>query len=308
MNLSNIKTAVTQFVGRTGLQLQKHSPEILIGVGIVATVGAVVSTIIATKKSEEIVEDHKFDVYDIKDTYRQNPDPENEVPIASLSKEEEKDYKHDLTRVYLHTGLELAKLYTPTILLTATSIASFLGAYGIVHKRNVALTAAYTAVSEAFKSYRKAVVEELGEDKDDQFRRGLALNNEVSEDGTVETKLTPVGERSISQYAKFFDEYSRNWKKSPEHNLAFLKCQQDYCNQMLRINGHLFLNEVYDRLDVPRTKAGAIVGWVMGEGNENYVDFGIFDGQREAARNFVNGYEPSILLDFNVDGIIYDLI
>lgn len=301
MNIQAIKTTVTQFAGRTGLTLRKYSPEILIGIGIVSTITAVASAVIATKKSEKIIEDHNLDVRELKDYYRQ--------PDVDLYEDEEKEYKHELTKIYLHTGVELVKVYTPTVMFTTMSIASFLGAYGIVHKRNVALTAAYTAVSEAFKSYRNAVVEELGEEKDDQFRHGLALKNEVSDDGTVETKLKPVDDfRDYSQYAVFFDESSRNWSNSPEHNLAFLKCQQNYCNQLLRINGHLFLNEVYDRLDIPRTQAGALVGWVLGEGNENAVDFGIYDGSHRKARDFVNGYETNILLDFNVDGPIFDLI
>lgn len=307
MNLSNIKTTVTQFVGRTGLKLQKHSPEILIGVGIVTTIGAITAAVIATKKSEEVIEDHQFEVGLVKKDFGQDLEP-GHYP-EPIYKEDEKEYKHELTRVYVHTGLELAKLYTPTVLLTATSIASFLGAYGIVHKRNVALTAAYTAVSEAFKSYRKAVVEELGEDKDDQFRHGLALKEETLEDGTIQTKLTPVNNNGdYSQYAVFFDESSRNFEKTPEHNLAFLKCQENYCNQLLRIQGHLFLNEVYDRLDVPRTKAGALVGWVIGDGNQNHVDFGLSNPHNEGVRNFVNGYDPAVELDFNVDGVIYDLI
>lgn len=308
MNIQAIKTTVTQFAGRTGLTLRKYSPEILIGIGIVSTITAVASAVIATKKTENVMIEHDSEIESLKTDYGITPDVEGDVSLV-LNDQAEKNYKKELTKIYLHTGVELVKVYTPTVMFTTMSIASFLGAYGIVHKRNVALTAAYTAVSEAFKSYRNAVVEELGEEKDDQFRHGLALKNEVSDDGTVETKLKPVDDfRDYSQYAVFFDESSRNWSNSPEHNLAFLKCQQNYCNQLLRINGHLFLNEVYDRLDIPRTQAGALVGWVLGEGNENTVDFGIYDGSHRKARDFVNGYETNILLDFNVDGPIFDLI
>ena len=91
----------------------------------------------------------------------------------------------------------------------------------------------------------------------------------------------------------------------------FLRAQQQYANDKLIAQGHLFLNEVYDMLGLPRTKAGAIVGWVYDDNNavgDNFVDFGIYDVHRETARDFVNGYERSILLDFNVDGVIYDLI
>lgn len=44
--------------------------------------------------------------------------------------------------------------------------------------------------------------------------------------------------------------------------MMFLRRQQDYANEMLKARGHLFLNEVYDLLDIPRSKAGQVVGWV----------------------------------------------
>lgn len=92
----------------------------------------------------------------------------------------------------------------------------------------------------------------------------------------------------------------------------FLRRQQDYANEMLKSRGHLFLNEVYDLLDIPRSKAGQVVGWVYNKNDntkgDNYVDFNIYDVTDNAKRRFVNGYEKSILLDFNVDGVIYDII
>ena len=91
----------------------------------------------------------------------------------------------------------------------------------------------------------------------------------------------------------------------------FLRRQQDYANEKLRSKGHLFLNEVYDMLGIHRTKAGNVVGWIYDEKNpvgDNYVDFGIYDIHKEQNRDFVNGIERSILLDFNVDGPILDLI
>jgi hypothetical protein len=113
----------------------------------------------------------------------------------------------------------------------------------------------------------------------------------------------------VSQYARFFDESCVQWSKTPEYNLTFLNCQQNYANDLLHSRGHVFLNEVYDMLGIPRSQAGAVVGWVLGKDNDvGYIDFGIYDGNRMRARDFVNGYERSILLDFNVDGVIYDLI
>jgi hypothetical protein len=90
--------------------------------------------------------------------------------------------------------------------------------------------------------------------------------------------------------------------------MLFLKSVQNHMNDMLHVRGHVLLNDVYDRLGIDRTPEGALVGWLMGGVGDNYVDFNIYDFQSAAKRDFVNGIEPSILLDFNVDGVIYEHI
>lgn len=113
---------------------------------------------------------------------------------------------------------------------------------------------------------------------------------------------------SVSPYARWFNETCLGWNRIPENNLLYLHCQQNYANELLRSRGYLFLNEVYDILGIPRTKAGQVIGWIFDTDNpvgDNYVDFGLLDTRHE---NFINGYEKSVLLDFNVDGMILDRI
>ena len=115
-------------------------------------------------------------------------------------------------------------------------------------------------------------------------------------------------ENTFSIYARCFDAGNPNWEKSPEMNLLFLKQTQVYMTDLLKSKGYLFLNDVYDKLGMPKTKTGQMVGWIYDEKNtigDNYVDFGIFSDNN--ARS-VNGYENSIWLDFNVDGVIWDLL
>ena len=72
----------------------------------------------------------------------------------------------------------------------------------------------------------------------------------------------------------------------------------------------MFLNEVYDALGIPLTKAGQVVGWIYNPNDKtinSYVDFGIFN-QNKQSNLFVNGYERSIKLDFNVDGVIWNSV
>lgn len=113
-----------------------------------------------------------------------------------------------------------------------------------------------------------------------------------------------ISELGTSPYGFKFDENSNGWDRSREGNIYFLKLTQDYLNDLLKHRGHLFLNEVYDMLGVPRRAIGQLVGWVYDENNpngDNFVDLDIFN-----ERN--NNDENVFILDPNVDGYILDKI
>ncbi len=303
--LEVIKQSIQKTTGRTGLVLKKYSPEILMGAGILGIVGSTVLACKATLKLEDIIDDAKNTLDTIDSTLESGEYSEQY---------NEEDAKKDKAIVYVKTGVELVKLYAPAISLGVVSIACLMGSHNIMKKRNVAVVAAYKAVEESFANYRRRVVEEFGKDKDEEYRYGIVRTEETITETNKDGKKTKVKKtvdrldpNHISQYARFFDECSPNWSKTPEYNLLFLKAQQNYANDLLKARGHLFLNEVYDMLGIPRSQAGAVVGWVLDKDNDNFVDFGIYNGD-ERGRAFVNGDERSILLDFNVDGVIYDLI
>ena len=205
------------------------------------------------------------------------------------------------------------------MLFRSLSLGSILASNNILRQRNVALAAAYATVDKGFKEYRNRVVERFGEEVERELRHNIKAKKiekiVVGEDGkekkVKETVPVASDPSTYSDYARFFDDGCTGWEKDSEYNLMFLRAQQQYANDKLRANGHLFLNEVYDMLGIPRTKAGQVVGWVYNTENpvgDNYVDFGMYDMHREVVRNFVNGYERTILLDFNVDGNIWDLM
>lgn len=121
-------------------------------------------------------------------------------------------------------------------------------------------------------------------------------------------KETEKDYKDVSFYARFFNESCPAWTKDPEMNMMYLIAQRSYANDMLKAKGHLFLNEVYDMLGMARTKAGQVVGWIYDPENpigDNFIDFGIFEDYNQ---EFVNGCEATVLLDFNVDGMILDRI
>lgn len=304
------KQVIKAKTGRAVLLAKKNSPEILMAVGVVGIVGSTVLACRATLKASDVM-DKAQDKFNIIKEAKNLADGNTMMEPAYT----EQDYKKDMAIAYVQTGVDFVKLYGPAVLLGTLSISCILGSHNIMRKRNLALVAAYKAVEKGFSEYRARVVSEFGEEKDYQFKHGLTSTKvdvvEEGEDGkkkkSKKDMLDVEDPSAISQYARFFDESSVNWSKTPEYNLTFLKAQQNYANDLLHSRGHIFLNEVYDMLGIPRSQAGAVVGWVKGEGDD-FVDFGIFDVNNMKKRDFVNGYERSILLDFNVAGLIYDMI
>ena len=309
MNKTEIMANLTRTFNRTGLKLKKHSPEILLAAGVVGVVASGVMACKATLKVEEIVDDakHKIDMI-----HEVSADP------AMAEKYTEEDSKKDLAIVYTQTAVKFIKLYGPSVALAGVSIGCMIGSNRILNKRNVALAAAYATVDKGFKEYRGRVIERFGKELDKELKYGIKAKEieEVSVDEKgkeVSTKSTVevMDPNSYSPYSIIFDDGNTGWDPDPELTKYFLIQQQNWANDRLKAKGHLFLNEVYDMLGAKRTKAGAQVGWVYDEKNpvgDNYVDFGIFDIYNPKSRDFVNGYEKVIVLDFNVDGVILDLI
>lgn len=303
-------TAITRAISMASLKLKKHSPEILVVTGIIGGVTGAVMACKATTKVGDILDDAKDTIGIIHDGMENG-----EIRGKEYTKE---DGKKDLAITYVQTGFKVAKLYAPAVIVGGASIACIIGGHRILTKRNIALTAAFAGSEKAFKEYRERVVERFGKELDKELRYNIkakeieeTITDENGEEKVVKSTVHEAEINEISDYARFFDESCSGWTKDPEFNLMFLRRQQDYANEKLRKRKYLFLNEVYAMIGLPATKAGQIVGWVYDEKNpvgDNYVDFNIYNGNSERARMFVNGQERSILLDFNVDGNILDLL
>lgn len=308
---------MTRFIGKTKFEVKKNSPEILVVAGIAGIVTSAFLACKATTKLNSITEPARQNIAAIKEA-AEHPEKLNLKEGESYTK---KDSQKDLTIVYTQTGLKLLKLYAPSVILGALSIGCVVSSNNILRKRNAALAAAYTAVDSSFKKYRSNVVERFGKELDKELKYGIKVK-EVEETVTDENGKEKKVKKTInvanpaaeySEYARFFEDGCDNWQKDSEHNLWYLRQQQNYANDLLRSQGYLFLNDVYNMLGIPKTKAGQIVGWLYKPEDptykgDSYVDFGIYDMNKEGSRDFVNGFERTILLDFNVDGPIYDRI
>ena len=306
------KNAIVEKTSRTlckaGLKLKKHSPEILVVGGVVGLVASGVMACKATTKLSAILDDSKEQI-ELFDKVAANPEMVKEEYTVE-------DAEKDKKIVRVQTAVKVAKLYAPSIAVGVVSIGAIFASNNIMRKRNVALGAAYATVDRAFKDYRNRVVDRFGEELDKELRYNLktkevkeTVEDENGKKKTVKRNIKYMDSPMPSEFAVIYDDGCAGWTKDPEDNKFFLIQQQRYANERLKRRGYLSLNEVYELLGFPSTKAGQVVGWLYdckdpNYKGDNFVDFGLYNVDCEPNRDFVNGYERNIILDFNVAPII----
>ena len=310
---SEMINKVSRSIHKVGFKFKKHSPEILVVVGVVGIVSSTVMACKATTKVNDIIDEAKETIDKIHDGV------ENHKHTSDGEEYTQEIANKDLSIVYAQTGLKFVKLYGPSIALGIVSIGCMVGSNQILRKRNIALGAAFTAMDKSFKEYRGRVIEKFGKDIDRELRFNTKAKqieetvvDENGKESTV-TKTVEIVDPNVTHsiYSVVFCEGNTGWTKNAELNKVFLLQQQNYANDKLRLNGVLTLNEVYDMIGAPRTAYGQLAGWVYTEDSsvgDNFVDFGIFDINSEKKCDFINGIERSIILDFNCIGNILDYI
>lgn len=274
MNLSSIKG----LVARQGTKLGKHSPLILTVVGIG---GLVTAGVIAAKQSTKLEA-----VVD-----------QNNAELEEAKQSEDSSF---VRKTVVTNVTRVAKLYVAPVTLSVASVALILSGHQILSRRNAALAVAYQGLQSAFSAYRDRVIEEYGSEVDERIRHNVSKVVSLDEKGKEVTQDLTV--KDDAYYLFDFGPGNVNWVPNVEHNLFFLQSHQTVFNDMLRARRSVFLSEVLDALGIPRTPASIVTGWVYNKENpngDNRIDFGINNKWTE------QGY---ITLDFNTDGVIYDLI
>ena len=308
---NDIMASVSRSLHKVGFKLKKHSPEILVVTGVVGIVASTIMACKATTKVSEIIDETKETIDTIHDSVGKG------LHTADGEEYTQEVANKDLAIVYVQTGRKFAKLYGPSVALGIASIGCMVGSNRILKKRNIALAAAFKAVDTSFKEYRERLVNRFGKELDRELRFGIKAKEieekVVDEEGneTTVTKTVEVMDPNVTHsiYSVVFCEGNTGWTKNAELNKVFLIQQQNWANDKLRLNGILTLNEVYDMIGAQRTAYGQIAGWVYTDdcsAGDNFVDFGIFDVNNEKACDFLNGYERSIVLDFNCIGNILE--
>lgn len=295
----NIPVKLSRLLAKQSFHLSQNSPHILFAAG---TVGMVASTVLAcraTLKLEGVLHDAEVE--------KEQALEQGAAAVLDKDKKySEKDYKKDMGLLYIRHAQRVCRLYAPAVALGAFSIFALTKSHNILNRRNVALTAAYATVEKALDEYRDRVRKELGEEKERDVFLGMEEVERIEQTDKGKKVVRGKVPTTPGVYARFYDEFAKNWQPDPEANRIFLTNQERWANDKLQSNGYLFLNDVYDMLGLDRTKPGQFVGWTLDGSGDGYVNFHIYDAPNAAA--FVNGYEASILLDFNVEGSIVDKI
>ena len=301
---NSIVESATAMWNKGVFTLKKHSPEIALVAGIGSVVAGAVVACKATITAVDILDDHKKVVDAIHECHDREDISEEEYP--------EEQYKKELAAAYIQTGWKLTKTYAPAFVLGGLGIMSIVSSHGIMRNRNVSLAAAYATLDQGFKKYRSRVVDRFGEQVDHELKYDIqsqkvtetVVDEETGKEKKAKKTLQKPGEDSANMYSRMFDAGNRGWTSDPLMNLTFLKGAENYFNQKLERTGYVWLNEVYDYLGYKQDKASRFVGWIYDVDNpigDNHIDFGFHNNDL-----FMNGYEASVRLDFNVDGNIMD--
>lgn len=315
MSIKTLANKATSAVGKKVLTAQKHSPAVLFVVGVVGVGTTVVLACRATLK--------------LSDTLAEGEEHLKKVEVTV--KEDGEEQKKASINVRVQTAIKVAKLYAPAIIVGVASVGAITGSHIILRRRNAAITAAYAIVHKSFDDYRGRVRAELGDEKDLEFRFGTAEREIVEEgpNGPEVRTIKGLDQDAIQEeiltgrtYARVFapkhadGSGNDSWSEIPHNNQYFIKMVLQHARDALQINGYLFLSDVYDMLGFKRTIASTQVGWVLKpqydengkQTNDGYVDFGLWSQGIHKGKEWVNGHPEAFLLDFNVDGVITNVL
>ena len=322
--LSKLGNSLKVTAIKAGMKVSKRSPEILMVAGGITFVATVVVACKQTLKCEDILDKHGRAMDDILACQEMAQEDPEKVEYS------EQDAKKDKFIAYVHTVAGFAKVYAPAIGLGIVSITCFGCSFNIMKKRNLALTAAYTALDSAFKGYRKRVVDDLGEETDRYFRYGyqkvkkgliagkdkdgndIAVKGENLDTVPWDEEGKPGDGTLDGATFIFAPETSKYYFPDEVHNDSSISAERNCLQVDFDQKGFLFLNDVLRALGLKEVPYGQLVGWKKGLGDP-YIDFRTKKVYRKASpdknRNPLGlEYECIYEFDFNTCGIIWDKI
>lgn len=254
------KADVTKFFKGAKLKISKHSPEILVGVGIAGMCATTVLAVKATPKALQLIEEKK--------------------------KEERKD---ELTPV--EVVQTCWKTYVPAAVTGVVSVACLIGSSSVSARRNAALATAYTISETALRDYREKVVETIGEKKEQAVREKVA-QKKIDETQIVPSQIIMTG----AGKTLFLDPISN---RAFESDLETVRRIINDLNErmILGMEEYISLSEFYDEVGLSHTRNSDDIGWNIGKDGQIRVSFPV--GKTDDGRPcFVLDYDIAPRYDY----------
>lgn len=286
-------------------RISKHAPTIL---SITASAGVVATGYLAWKAGTRF-EDVEGRDWDRRKECLRNADT---IPDEDVPKIERKN------RILFI--LDTVRTIAPAAIVGAATITMIYFSNSISKKRLAAMGAAYATLQTAFDGYKRTMVEALGKESVDKILKPKLpnvgksaeeiLSSDNKSDAANVSDAVVNSLKALSPYARIIaEESSTCWDPNEDYTSQNLAAVQLWANRRLERKGHLFLNEVFDQLGLSRTREGAVVGWLKNGEGDNYVSFGDFDASiyRVPSDDYTR-VDSNFIVDFNVDGVIWDRI
>jgi hypothetical protein len=210
--------------------LSKHSPEILIGIGVTGMIATTVLAVKATPKALYLVEEKKKEL-----------DVEKLPPVEVVK--------------------ATWRCYVPATITGVTSIACIVGSHSVNARRNAALATAYKLSESAFSEYRSSAVETVGEKKERAIRDKMA-EEQVKNDPVTKTNIIVTGKGK----SLFYDPHSARYFY---HDLELIRRAENRLNKRINsdpFNDGVTLNDFYYEIGLPKTATGDKLGWNLDTG------------------------------------------
>lgn len=286
-------------------RISKHAPTIL---SVTASAGVIATGYLAWKAGTRF-EDVEGRDWDRRKECLRNADT---IPDEDVPKIERKN------RILFI--LDTVRTIAPAAIVGAATITMIYFSNSISKKRLAAMGAAYATLQTAFDGYKRTMVEALGKESVDKILKPKLpnvgksaeeiLSSDNKSDAAHVSDAVVNSLKALSPYARIIaEESSTCWDPNEDYTSQNLAAVQLWANRRLERKGHLFLNEVFDQLGLSRTREGAVVGWLKNGEGDGYVSFGDFDASiyRVPSDDYTR-VDSNFIVDFNVDGVIWDRI
>lgn len=286
-------------------RISKHAPTIL---SVTASAGVIATGYLAWKAGTRF-EDVEGRDWDRRKECLRNADT---IPDEDVPKIERKN------RILFI--LDTVRTVAPAAIVGAATITMIYFSNSISKKRLAAMGAAYATLQTAFDGYKRTMVEALGKESVEKILKPKLpnvgksaeeiLSSDNKSDAANVSDAVVNSLKALSPYARIIaEESSTCWDPNEDYTSQNLAAVQLWANRRLERKGHLFLNEVFDQLGLSRTREGAVVGWLKNGEGDNYVSFGDFDASiyRVPSDDYTR-VDSNFIVDFNVDGVIWDRI